>query len=185
MLEKNENPETTPGTSLPYSFETENSHITARRCEDGDSKWIFDLQNDVEVAKYLPWDPPVPQSPDDVLLRIEKWKTDGSARYIVESDGIPCGSFDIWSDPDEGTGLYTVCYALLPEYRGQGIIGAVFSKVDELLEDDLNAKGIVAYVDEVNLKSKQILEGQGLRSTGKYKDVEHSQPQYKKLFEKL
>lgn len=148
------------GQVLAAYYETGSGSVAAHKITIDDALFLLDLARDEEVQKYIPWAHAVHDKQDAEEL-IRGFIQRGESRYIIEQEGRSVGYIGIW--PDKEQGFYQTGSALLPEFRGRGIVNKVFDELAKDLKANAGAKGVVAYVDEANVSSQQMIAKRGYR----------------------
>lgn len=90
----------------------------------------------------------------------------GKARYfIAKSNDKPVGMLMItteWSDWRAGWVWWIQSVYVIPEMRGEGVFGALYSYVKELVTEMHDVMGIRLYVDKRNVKAQKVYEAVGM-----------------------
>ena len=90
----------------------------------------------------------------------------GKARYfIAKSNDKPVGMLMItteWSDWRAGWVWWIQSVYVVPEMRGEGVFGALYSYVKELVKEMHDVMGIRLYVDKRNLRAQKVYEAVGM-----------------------
>lgn len=159
-----------PFTTLPpASFEVPDVHVTARLFTADDAANLLTLAVAPAVKLYVPWAKRVDdlESASSAIIEFNNaWKNQIMARYALEKDGGFIGYCGVWTDqkPD----YYEFGFALLPEVRGRGIGTAVIAELIRIAKENMNAKGVIAYVDDTNGASKTVITKLGLVPTEEF-----------------
>ena len=90
----------------------------------------------------------------------------GKARYfIAKNNDKTVGMLMItteWSDWRAGWVWWIQSVYVIPEMRGEGIFGALYSYVKELVTEMHDVMGIRLYVDKRNVKAQKVYEAVGM-----------------------
>jgi len=136
------------------SFEIPETNIVIRQFEPSDADDLLKLAGDDSVKKFVPWAKSVTDQ-HTALLQIEEfqksWHDRVRARYVVEQDGQFVGYIGLW--PDDKAGYYEFGFAMLPEFRGEGIGTLVVQSLTKHVQFELGAICMVAYVNDSNVAS--------------------------------
>ena len=90
----------------------------------------------------------------------------GKARYfIAKNNDKTVGMLMItteWSDWRAGWVWWIQSVYVVPEMRGEGVFGALYSYVKELVKEMHDVMGIRLYVDKRNLRAQKVYEAVGM-----------------------
>ncbi|GAB1374629.1 MAG: GNAT family N-acetyltransferase [Bacteroidales bacterium] len=90
----------------------------------------------------------------------------GKARYfIAKNNDKTVGMLMItteWSDWRAGWVWWIQSVYVIPEMRGEGVFGALYSYVKELVTEMHDVMGIRLYVDKRNVKAQKVYEAVGM-----------------------
>ena len=90
----------------------------------------------------------------------------GKARYfIAKNNDKTVGMLMItteWSDWRAGWVWWIQSVYVIPEMRGEGVFGALYSYVKELVTEMHDVMGIRLYVDKRNLRAQKVYEAVGM-----------------------
>lgn len=157
--------------TLPETVLIPGSDLALRRFEESDAGTLLEIAAEEATAKYVPWAKFVTDmetSRDRINRFHEQWQQGLRARFLITKNGEPYGYFGIW--PDNEPDMYEVGYAVLPRYRGKGIITQVLDAIEEVAMTNLKAAGLVAHIDESNEASQRVITKQGFHPTDKFND---------------
>lgn len=148
-----------------------NTRLILRRFREEDADVLFQLATEPLVARYVPWAKAIKDI--DSSKRMIKsfdgqWEDGLFARFLICKDDRPCGYIGIWRHSKDKS--FEIGFAILPEYRGQGIVGTVLQCVERLLHEKLDANLVVAHVDEENESSKRALTKNGYQETDSFNE---------------
>lgn len=157
--------------ALPETILVPDSDLALRRFEASDAETLLEIATEEATAKYVPWakfvtDMEVSRGRIDKFH--DQWQQGSRARFLITENGEACGYFGIW--PDSEPSIYEVGYALLPQYRGKGIVAQVMNAIEEVAITRLEATGLVAHIDEANETSQHAITRQGFQPTDKFND---------------
>jgi GNAT superfamily N-acetyltransferase len=85
--------------------------------------------------------------------------------YVAEAGGRVIASLMItyeWSDWRSGMVWWIQSVYVIPEYRRQGVYGALYSHVKSMVEGDPSIRGIRLYVDNRNTAAQQVYARLGM-----------------------
>jgi len=153
----------------PAEFDIPNSNIHARLFNDDDADNLAHLADEAGVQRYVPWAKRIHDvsSASRVIDEFQDvWERKLIARYALEKDSQFVGYSGIWSDPTPG--YFEFGFAMLPEFRGQGIGTSTVNELINIAKENLGAKGMVAYVDDTNDASKSIVTKLSFQSTDEF-----------------
>lgn len=106
----------------PAEFDVNDSSIHLRLFRHGDEENLVRLVDDEPVQRFVPWAKRIidKTTAEKAIDEFESlWERGVIARYVVEQDGKFAGYAGLWSDRNQG--YYEFGFAVLPEFRGQGI----------------------------------------------------------------
>ena len=85
--------------------------------------------------------------------------------YVAELDGKVAGSllttFE-WSDWRNGMVLWIQSVYVLPEFRKRSIFSHLYRHIQQLVEADVNLRGIRLYADKTNTSAHRVYEHLGM-----------------------
>lgn len=158
-------------TPPPASIDIPKSDIHLRLFVDNDAEHLLKLAQEDAVQRYVPWAKSIhdENSAKEAIGKFKDvWNKRIMARYAIEEDGEFIGYAGIWSDRKPG--YYEFGFALLPEVRGQGIGTRTISRLMDTARTNMDAKGMVAYVDDTNEASKAAVTKLGLSPMEEFDD---------------
>lgn len=156
---------------LPETVLVPDSNLALRRFEVSDAGTLLEIATEEATAKYVPWAKFVTDmetSRDRIDKFHDQWQQGSRARFLITKNGEACGYFGVW--PDSEPGIYEIGYALLPQYRGKGIVAQVINAIEEVAATRLEATGLVAHIDAANEASLHVIAKHGFHSTDKFND---------------
>ena len=153
--------------------ELSTQRVQLRRVETSDVNEMFFLRSNDEVLKYICREPAA--STEEVIRFIE-----GIHEYIAKGESILWGI----SLKDDHTLIGTIClwniqrqhyraeigYLLHPDHQGKGIMKEVIPHVISYGFNVMNLHSIAAQVSPENEPSIRLLEGNGFKREGYYKE---------------
>lgn len=155
----------------PTEFDVPDTSIHLRLFRHGDEDNLIRLVDDEPVQKFVPWAKRVidKTSAERTINEFEgAWDRGVMARYAIEQDGSFAGYAGLWSD--KKSGYYEFGFAVLPEFRGQGIGTRTTSELFDIAKEQLQAKGMVAYVHDENLASQAVVNKHGFQRLDEFDD---------------
>ena len=155
----------------PAEFDVPGTNIHLRLFRHGDESNLIKLVDDQPVQRFVPWAKRVTDktSAERIIEDFQDaWNRDVMVRYAIEQEGEFIGYSGLWSDKKPG--YYEFGFAVLPEFRGQGIGTKTTSELFAIARDQLHAKGIVAYVHDENLASQAVINKHGFRKLDEFDD---------------
>jgi RimJ/RimL family protein N-acetyltransferase len=150
----------------PAEFDVPNADIHVRLFDEPDADNLLRLTQEAAVQQYVPWAKRVhDQSSAADMIRSFRgaWDRKIMVRYVIEKGGEFVGYCGLWSDP--APGFYEFGFAMLPEFRGQGIGTNVVAELMKIAKTQMNAAGMVAYVHDTNAASKATVAKLGFQPT--------------------
>lgn len=133
MPEIQKNSELPLGDQLPEQFTISAGDLTAHRCGVDDAPFVFELSQDDQVSRFIPWAGNVDTITDAERV-VRSWEeSTNQVRYVIVSDGQPAGIFGVWRRDEAGcceTGS-----ALIPLYRGLDIANKVYAAIEPHLAE--------------------------------------------------
>ncbi|MFO7789808.1 MAG: N-acetyltransferase family protein [Bacteroidota bacterium] len=131
---------------MAMAQETENTELDKKTVEYG----IRAVINDIQKARY----------------------------FVAEKDKKLLGCFMVtpeWSDWRAGYFIWLQSVYVLPEYRKQGVYRAMYAYLKNIVENNIDYKGIRLYVDKSNQNAIQVYEKTGMHKTN-YQMLEWTKP---------
>lgn len=168
-----------PSTNLPQSLETADPSLMTRRVNESDAAWLVGLAQSPDVAMYLPFASVVTDEATAEQL-IVGWAQEQDARYVIELEHSPVGYFAVFGGADDG--IYETESALLPEYRGRGIVNTVYAAMEKEIRERLHARGVIAHIDENNESSRRMILKRGYTPAPDFDPERQISPRYEKHF---
>jgi RimJ/RimL family protein N-acetyltransferase len=153
----------------PAEFDTPDSKIHLRLFNHGDEEDLLRLVQDENVQKYVPWAKRIhdlESARETIDNFTSSWERQVMARYVIDIDGNFAGYTGLWTDKQPN--YYEFGFAVFPELRGQGIGKKVVAEVINIAKTKLQAKGMVAYVDDSNDASKAVVVSFGFSPTDEF-----------------
>lgn len=148
----------------PAEINVPNTNIHLRLFCHGDEGNLMRLTIDEPVQIFVPWAKRIMDeaSAGKMIDEFQRtWKDDLVVRYAIEQDGEFVGYAGVW--PDKKPDYYEFGFAVLPEFRRQGIGSKTTAELFTVAKEQLGAKGIVAYVNDDNLASQEVVIGHGFQ----------------------
>ncbi len=133
---------------------------------------FFQLITDKDTQKFIPWAKNVvdiDQAAELLASFAQQRINNFSVRYGVYSGDSFCGYFGIFKDKEQA--CYQTGSALMPMYRGLGIINKTFTVMQEQLVNNLGAKKMATYIDESNDSSKKMIIKRGYAPTDEFNEA--------------
>lgn len=155
----------------PAEFDVPDSTIHLRLLRHGDEDNLTRLADDEPVKRFVPWAKRVmdKNSAERTISEFEDaWRRGIMARYAIEQDGSFAGYAGLWSDKKQG--YYEFGFAVLPEFRGQGIGTRTTQKLFDIAKNQLQAKGMVAFVHDDNLASQAVVHKHSFQKLDEFDD---------------
>jgi RimJ/RimL family protein N-acetyltransferase len=155
----------------PAEFNVPDSTIHLRLFRHGDEDNLVRLVDNEPVQRFVPWAKRVIDkvSAERTIDRFEnEWNNGLMARYVIEKDSMFAGYAGLWSDKKPG--YYEFGFAVLPEFRKQGIGTNTTNELFDVAKKQLQAKGMVAYVHDDNDASQAVVNKHGFARLDEFDD---------------
>jgi len=155
----------------PTEFDVPNSNLHVRLFNDSDADNLLNLAGEDAVQRYVPWAKRVHDrdaAADTIKSFLSAWDRKVMARYVIERGGAFVGYCGLWSD--QTPGYYEFGFAMLPDFRGQGIGTRTIAALMELARTHMNAAGMVAYIHDTNEASRATVTKLGFQPTDEFDD---------------
>lgn len=153
-------------TMPPAEFDVPETDLHIRLFTEADVDNLLQLANENAVQQYVPWAKRVHDrnSAAATLSRFEEaWGNRKMARYAIEKNGEFVGYCGLWSDPTPD--FYEFGFAMLPQFRGQGIGTETITELMAIAHQHMSATGMVAYVHDTNNASQAVVTRLGFSPT--------------------
>jgi len=148
--------------------------LTLRRIGIKDKKEIFLLRTDEAVNKFL--DRPKAASIEDAIEFIHKINNGIDNNELIswvinfKNHPILMGTIGLWNISKENCSA-EIGYELNPKFQGKGIMQEAFPKVVSFGFEIMKLRTIEAYTTDENKRSINLLEKNGFKMSGSFKDI--------------
>lgn len=150
------------------NLETERLILRRIVLEDADemfNNWC----NDVEVTRYLPWNPHgnIEVTKELLNMWINDYNNSHTYRWIVimKDNNIPVGTIDV-VNKDITNQVFEIGYCYSRQSWGKGIATEALSAVVKFLFDEVLVSVITAKHEEHNLASGKVMQNVGMKYDG-------------------
>ena len=149
--------------------------IKLKIAEKSDSKKIFELRTNPEVAKFINRD--LNKNLSEIEEFIENINSDfNNAMFfkinMLEENEI-AGTICLWKI-NRGNKYAEVGYELFPEYQKKGIMSSALKAILNFANKELGLEHIEAYTHKENINSQKLLEKFGFEKINGKSDIKNS-----------
>lgn len=143
----------------------ETQRLLLRRVEEGDCADVFEYSADLDVTKYLTWQPHVHIAETKRHLAEIQKRYDNGQYYDwgmeYKENGCLVGTCGFTS-VDTGKNACEVGYVLSKKYWGKGLVPEALERIMEFAFDYIGFETIEARFLDGNVKSKKVMEKVGM-----------------------